>query len=55
MKTFKDLLTEYNISQSQFSREFEIPLRTVQNWVSGERKPPDYLLNLIEFKLKNKE
>lgn len=55
MKTFKDLLAEHNISQSQFSREFEIPLRTVQNWVSGERKPPDYLLKLIEFKLKNKE
>lgn len=55
MKTFKELLTEHNISQSQFSREFEIPLRTVQHWVSGERKPPDYLLKLIEFKLENKE
>lgn len=50
----KELLKRYNLTQSKFAREFEIPLRTVQNWCNGERTPPPYLIKLIEFKLQHR-
>lgn len=47
----KDLLKKYKLTQTEFSRRFDIPLRTVQNWVAGARVPPDYVLKLVEFRL----
>lgn len=48
----KELRTASGMSQSQFSAYFSIPLDTLQNWEQGRRKCPDYLLDLIEYKLK---
>lgn len=45
--TIKDLCTEYNITQTELSKWFGIPLRTVQDWYSGRRVPPDYVVNMI--------
>lgn len=45
--TIKEVCQQYNISQSELARRFEIPLRTVQHWHSGERKPPEYVLRMI--------
>ena len=52
---FKEILKMYNLSQTNFAKKFNIPLRTVQNWVSGSRKPPEYLLQMFEtiFKYEN--
>lgn len=36
-----------------FAEYFSIPYRTVQDWVAGQRKCPEYLLDLMEYKLKN--
>ena len=44
---FRDLLAAMNLSQSECSRRFEIPLRTIQNWVSqapaAYRECPPYV------------
>ena len=36
---------------SALSRLLNIPLRTSQNWASGEREPSEYLIQLIGFAL----
>ena len=36
------------ISRAEFSRRYEIPVRTLENWDSGLRKPPDWVLKLLE-------
>jgi DNA-binding transcriptional regulator YiaG len=51
--SIKDLRIESGMSQSQFSEFFNIPLDTLQNWEQGRRKCPEYLIDLIEYKLKN--
>ena len=36
----------------EFSTYFQIPYRTVQDWERGNRKMPEYLLRLMEYKLR---
>ena len=48
MKTIKDILIKYNLTQTKLSKELNIPLRTVQNWANEERKPPEYVVYLID-------
>lgn len=40
---FRDLLLAMELSQTACSRRFEIPLRTVQHWATGDRECPVYL------------
>ncbi len=35
-------------TQSDFAMRYSIPFRTVQNWETGVRKPPDYMVKLLE-------
>lgn len=51
----KEIRETYSMSQVQFSREFNIPVRTIQSWEYGERKCPEYLLQLIQYKLENEK
>ena len=44
----KDLRKLSGMSQSQFSKEFDIPLKTLQKWEQGERIPPLYLVNILK-------
>lgn len=46
--TVKELRERMNLSQKNFSEYFEIPIRTVQEWEQGRRKPPDYIPKLLE-------
>lgn len=32
----------------QFSRRYGIPIRTLENWDAGVRRPPDWVLSLLE-------
>lgn len=50
--TFKELRLEYGMNLTQISEFFEIPYRTLQHWEHGTRKCPEYLLKLIEYRLK---
>lgn len=51
--TFGYLKEQSGMNLTQLSRYFNIPYRTLQNWEYGERKCPDYLLDLMVYKLKN--
>lgn len=49
----KELRTASVMSRQQFAEYFNIPYRTLQNWELGTRECPQYLLDLMEYKLKN--
>ena len=36
----------------EFSAYFQIPYRSVQDWERGNRKMPEYVLRLMEYKLR---
>ena len=36
------------ISRAEFGRRYGIPIRTLEDWDYGKRKPPEWLLNLLE-------
>lgn len=36
------------ISRAEFSRRYNIPVRTLENWESGKSKCPDYVRQLLE-------
>lgn len=43
---------ESAMNWKEFAAYFQIPYRTVQDWERGNRKMPDYLLRLMEYKLR---
>ena len=55
MNEFKKLREQSGMNMKRFAEYFVIPYRTVQNWEAGVNKCPDYLLNLMKFKLDHKE
>jgi DNA-binding transcriptional regulator YiaG len=50
--TFKELRKLSGMTQKQFYEYFGIPRRTLENWEAGANKCPEYLLHLMEYKLK---
>jgi len=38
------------MNRKQFAEYFAIPYRTVQDWELGNRRMPEYLLRLMEYK-----
>ena len=55
MLTFKELRKLSGMNMVQFSKYFEIPYRTIQNWDAGVRQCPDYLLKLMQYKIENEQ
>ena len=53
--SYQELLTkalsETGMTQKAFAEYFGIPVRTLQDWLAGKRKMPDYLLRLMIYKL----
>ena len=49
----KELRTLSGMTQQAFGDYFNIPLRSIQNWEGGQRQCPEYLLNLMKYKLEN--
>ena len=49
--TFKEIRQASGMNLKQFSEYFGIPYRTIQHWEQGTRQCPEYLLNLIQYKL----
>ena len=46
--TIKEMRLLLQVSRTEFSRQYHIPLRTLQDWESGKRNPPNYVLELLE-------
>lgn len=49
----KEMITALNITKAEFSRRYDIPLRTIENWCAETSKCPDYVLNMLEEKVMN--
>ena len=47
----KALRKASGMTQRAFSEYFSIPIRTVEDWERGIRTPPEYLTDLIRYKL----
>lgn len=45
------LRTKTGMNRREFADYFGIPYRTMQDWELGNRKMPDYLLRLMEYKI----
>lgn len=47
MSEFKKIRKSMGLSLKTFSKMYDIPYRTVQNWEYGINEPPDYVIRLI--------
>lgn len=50
--TIQEIRALTNLSQPQFCEKYHIPLPTLRKWEQGKREPPDYLVELLEFKVR---
>lgn len=50
--TIREMREELGVTQSEFAARYNIPFRTVQNWETGLRKPPEYVVDLLESRIK---
>ena len=50
-----DLRKQSGMNRREFAEYFSIPYRTVQDWELGNRKMPEYLLILMEYKLRGEK
>ena len=48
----REMRTRLGDTQSEFAARYHIPFRTVQNWETGLRKPPEYILDLLEIRIR---
>ena len=46
--TIREMRAELGDTQSEFADRYRIPFRTIQNWETGVRKPPEYIVRLLE-------
>lgn len=49
MPKVKELRAKTGLTQTKFGELFHIPLRTIQNWENGTRKPPEWAVYLLEI------
>ena len=52
-KQLKALRNLCGMTQAEFAAEFEIPRRTLENWESGSRTPPPYVVRLLEHAVRS--
>ncbi len=50
-ETLLKLRNRTGLSQAKFAKKFFIPLSTYEHWEIGMRKPPVYVVKLIEIVL----
>lgn len=51
--SFKELRQSSGMNKTEFAKHFNIPYRTVQNWEAGVSACPEYLMELMQYKLNN--
>ena len=47
----REIKEKYSVNNRQLSVVTGIPMRSLQQWEKGERKPPEYIYGLIESAL----
>lgn len=48
MMDIKEIRKLSGLSQGRFAEKYGIPIGTLHHWEAGERKPPEYVLKLLE-------
>lgn len=48
MSVIGDIRNKSGLSRAEFSREYNIPLRTLEDWESERRTCPEYLVSLLD-------
>lgn len=51
----RELRTQAGMNRKDFSEHLGIPLRTIEDWEAGRRKPPEYIPRLIAYQLMYEE
>ena len=46
--TVKEMRESLGLTQDMFSKRYNIPKRTIQNWENGKRNPPPYVIEMLE-------
>lgn len=49
--TIREMRGSLGITQSEFAKRYNIPFRTIHNWEAGVRKPPKYIIDLLEQRI----
>ena len=47
----REMREKFGDTQSEFAARYSIPFRTIQNWETGKRTPPEYIINLLEYRI----
>ena len=50
--TITEIKAASSMTQQQLADHLGIPKRTIEDWLSGKRNCPPYVLSLIEFRLR---
>ena len=50
--TIQEIRALAGLSQMKFCEKYHIPLPTLRKWEQSKREPSDYLVELLEFKVK---
>lgn len=50
--SIKKMRDDMKLNRREFCDHFNIPYRTVQDWECGKRVMPDYVLRLLEYKIR---
>ena len=51
--SIKEMRDKTYLSQSKFGQLLDIPTANIARWEQGVSSPPDYLLKLIEYRLRS--
>lgn len=49
--TIRKLRNKTRMTQKEFGEYLNIPQRTIENWEGGQRKPAEYIVELIKYKI----
>ena len=49
--TIKEIRKAAGLTQAAMAELLHIPLRTIENWDTGNRTPPNYIVELIQYRL----
>lgn len=51
--TIKEIRSLTGLTQEKFSEKYHIPKRTIGNWETGVNVPPEYVVELLEYRVKS--
>lgn len=53
--SIKEMRASTKMTQKAFAKYLNIPVRTLQDWEAEKRTPPEYVVELIKYKIKKEK